>query len=116
MGDRPGSGFLTPVETRRSVRDEIVRQLRALESDLRSRGVCGLSLFGSIARGDAGLDSDIDVIVELDPDAHVDLFDLSGLRIDLSRRLGREIDIVTRHDRMKPRFAEHIRDDEVRVF
>lgn len=46
--------------------DDVIATLRAHEAELRAAGVKRLSLFGSVARGDAGPDSDVDLVAELD--------------------------------------------------
>jgi len=48
--------------------------LRAHESDLRSRGVRHAGLFGSTARGEAGPDSDVDLLIEIDEDRVRDVY------------------------------------------
>lgn len=55
-----------------------------------------LSLFGSAARGEARPDSDIDLLVEFLPGATVDLVDYNSLMMDLSRVLGRKVDLVSK--------------------
>ena len=52
-------------------RDDILARLREHEAELRAQGVAHAALFGSRARGDNRPGSDIDIVVELDPDAHV---------------------------------------------
>ncbi len=59
----------------------------------RRHGAGQVRLFGSIARGEATEDSDIDVLVELEPGRS--LFDLGGLLTDLEMLLGRRVDVVT---------------------
>jgi predicted nucleotidyltransferase len=59
--------------------EDVLATLRAHEAELRAAGIRRLSLFGSVARGEAGPDSDVDLVVELDRDAHIDLFRLTGL-------------------------------------
>lgn len=54
-----------------------------------------LSIFGSALRGDFSSDSDIDVLVEFEPDACVGLIRLSGMEIELSEILGRKVDLNT---------------------
>jgi uncharacterized protein len=54
-----------------------------------------LSLFGSAVRGEMRPDSDIDMLVEFLPDASVDLVDYASLMIDLSKLLGRKVDLVS---------------------
>jgi predicted nucleotidyltransferase len=55
-----------------------------------------LSVFGSAARGDVHQDSDIDLLVEFLPDAHIDLVDYAGFMLDLSQLLGRKVDLVSK--------------------
>jgi predicted nucleotidyltransferase len=54
-----------------------------------------LSIFGSALRGDFSPDSDIDVLVEFEPDACVGLLRLAGMEIELSEILGRKVDLNT---------------------
>ena len=56
-------------------------------------GACNVRVFGSTAQGRAGPDSDIDFLVDMEPDRS--LFDLGGLWMDLQSLLGREVDVVT---------------------
>lgn len=58
-----------------------------------SHGAYNVRVFGSVARGDARPDSDIDLLVELEPGRS--LLDLSGLLLDLQDLLGCEVDVVT---------------------
>lgn len=52
-----------------------------------------MRIFGSVARGDADINSDIDFLVDLEPGRS--LFDLGGLLMDLQELLGRPVDVVT---------------------
>ena len=56
-------------------------------------GARNVRVFGSAARGDAGPDSDVDFLVDLDADRS--LLDLGGLLMDLRELLEREVDVVT---------------------
>ena len=58
--------------------------------------VVELALFGSASRDDFGPDSDIDLLVSFDPDARPTLFDVVRMQEELSRVLGRKVDLVTR--------------------
>ena len=49
-------------------KDSILAQLRAHEAELKAAGIAGLSIFGSVARGDATDSSDVDVVVRLSPE------------------------------------------------
>jgi hypothetical protein len=54
-----------------------------------------LMLFGSVLREDFTPDSDIDVLVEFEADAGITYFDLADAKDELSRLLGRDVDIGT---------------------
>lgn len=54
-----------------------------------------LALFGSVLRDDFRPDSDVDVLVEFEPDARVGLLRLAGMEIELSEQLGRKVDLNT---------------------
>lgn len=60
-------------------REAVIAILRAHEAALRQKGVAHAALFGSLARGEAGPDSDIDIMVELDPAAEISLWDYVGI-------------------------------------
>lgn len=59
--------------------------------------VARVDLFGSAANGRAGAGSDVDLLIEFEPEAHVGLFEMGALREDLEERLGRRVDLVTRN-------------------
>ena len=52
-----------------------------------------LALFGSVLRDDFRPDSDVDVLVEFEPDARVGLIRMAGMERELSELLGREVDL-----------------------
>jgi uncharacterized protein len=66
-----------------------------------------LSVFGSAARGEMRPDSDIDLLVEFIPNAKADLFDYSGLMLDLTSLIGRRVDLVSKHG-LKPLIRESV--------
>jgi predicted nucleotidyltransferase len=96
-------------------RKEAIRLLRSQESALHARGVDRLALFGSLAREDGGEDSDVDVVVNIDPERVFSLLDLADLRLYLCDVFGRETDVVIRGD-LRPKFRDRIPLDEVAVF
>ncbi|HEV7138868.1 MAG TPA: type II toxin-antitoxin system ParD family antitoxin [Steroidobacteraceae bacterium] len=77
-------------------RESIRAELKALEAPLRERGLAGLALFGSTARGTARPDSDVDVLVEVAPDARFSLVDLVSVKHFLEDKLRRSVDVITR--------------------
>lgn len=91
-----------------------VEQIRSIAAPIaRSYGVNSLSLFGSYARGEATDDSDIDILV--DCGAIRSAFQMGGLYVDLSERLGKELDLVTTDHRDKA-FLGRIRRDQLRLY
>ena len=73
---------------------ESLRQQRHEILKLASQhGARNVRVFGSAARGEADTNSDIDFLVELEPDRT--LFDLGALLMDLQDLLGRKIDVIT---------------------
>ena len=76
-------------------REQATKVLAASESEIRALGVARLALFGSVLRGDARPDSDIDLLVQFFPGAKTyDRFlALSEL---LEERLGRRVELITR--------------------
>jgi predicted nucleotidyltransferase len=96
-------------------RDQVIERLRASESELRSRGVLQLSLFGSVARGEARADSDVDVAVKLDHSRSIDLFDYNDIANRLEELLGSKVDLLCDPPR-KPRLQAALERDRVHVF
>jgi predicted nucleotidyltransferase len=81
--------------------DEILAKLRENETALRARGVKHAALFGSCARGDNRSDSDIDIMVEFDPAAHVTVFSYAGLKDYIAGLFDGPVDVVSREG-LKP--------------
>jgi predicted nucleotidyltransferase len=94
---------------------EVIATLRAREAVLRAAGIRALSLFGSVARGDARSDSDIDLAVEFDPAAKVDLFRMIELELELGAVLGRRVEILPEPVE-SARLRSRVEKDRVRAF
>jgi len=70
-----------------------------------------LSLFGSRLKGTARADSDVDLLVEFEPDAGTTLFDMARIEIELSALMdGRRVDLRTAGD-----LSRYFRDEVVRT-
>jgi predicted nucleotidyltransferase len=84
--------------------DDILRSKRREVLDLAAKhGASRIRVFGSVARGDAGPDSDVDLLVAMDDDRS--LLDLIGLGQDLQELLGRKVDVVSERG-----LSAHLRD------
>lgn len=80
-----------------------------------AHGIRRLWLFGSILRDDHTPDSDIDVLVELEPDAGVGFLGLSRMERELSQLLGRRADLNTIGS-ISPHFRDQVLQDAEMVF
>jgi predicted nucleotidyltransferase len=94
---------------------QVLRRLRDAEAALRQEGVSGIWVFGSVARGEARPDSDIDLALEIDPDRKPTLFTLARLQELVETRLGTKVDIGLRRD-LRPHVVQAFERDAVRVF
>ena len=96
-------------------RDDILKKLAASRPELDRFHVERLSVFGSVARNEASDDSDVDVLVEFDPDVPVGLFAFVGLLDFLEDVLGTRIDLAT-PDALRPEMRDRILEEAVRAF
>ena len=97
------------------LKSEIRAELAAMKEMLHKEGVTTLSLFGSLARGEAQADSDIDVLIEVDPEADFGLLDLSGVQHLIEDRLNRKVDVLMR-DEIRPEFKQRLLREAEAVF
>jgi predicted nucleotidyltransferase len=75
---------------------EILDRLRQKERALRARGVAHAALFGSRARGDDRPDSDTDIMVEIDPEADLSIYDYVGLKRVIAGLFNGPVDVIDR--------------------
>ena len=86
--------------------DELIKTRRSdILALARKYGAHNVRIFGSVARGEARPDSDIDFLVEMEPGRS--LFDLGGLLYELRSLLGVEVDIVTENG-LRSRIREQV--------
>lgn len=69
--------------------------LEAIRAYCDTQPIRRLSVFGSAARNELTPDSDVDLLVEYEPDARIGLFDMGGHLMDLQDIVGRKVDLVT---------------------
>jgi len=74
----------------------IIARLRENEAALRARGVTHAALFGSRARGDGQPDSDIDIMIEIEPEAVQDVYAYVGLKSYIAELFAEPVDVVDR--------------------
>lgn len=68
------------------------------EAFCRKNHIRKLALFGSALRGEIRPESDLDLLVEFEPEQEPTLIGLSGMELELSERLGRDVDMRTPED------------------
>jgi predicted nucleotidyltransferase len=96
-------------------RDEIIEKLKAREADLRAHGVRHAALFGSVARNEQNAESDIDILVDLDPEIIVTIYDYSGLKDYIAGLFKEPVDVVDR-EALKPRLRPRASADAIYAF
>jgi predicted nucleotidyltransferase len=95
-----------------TLRDSVLEILEINGHDLKKYGVESISLFGSVARGESGPRSDVDLLVDVDDE--VTLFGLSNLKHHLEELLGMPVDLVTT-DALRPQTRDTILAEAIRA-
>jgi uncharacterized protein len=93
-------------------KDEVLRLIRSHKKKLDSFNVKSLALFGSVARDESHVLSDIDILVEFQGKATFDQY--MKLKFFLEDTLGCSVDIVTRKA-LKPRIRDSVEREALRV-
>jgi uncharacterized protein len=96
-------------------RDEIIKRLKEREADLRAHGVTHAALFGSVARGEQRPDSDIDILVDLDPAIVGTMFDYAGVKAYVASLFQGSVDVIDR-EALKPRVRPRATADAIYAF
>ena len=94
---------------------DAVETLKAHEAELRRRGVRHAALFGSVARGEAHPGSDVDVMLDLDPEARITVFDYVGIVEYVQGLFGGAVDVSNRES-LKAHVRPSAEQDAIRVF
>lgn len=96
-------------------KDAVIATLRAHRADLERMGVIHAALFGSVARGEAGPDSDIDIAVDMDYDVVGGLWEYAGLKQQIADLFVGPVDVVNRQ-KLKPGIKESVDQDLIYAF
>lgn len=100
---------------RRMQKHELIERLRALRPDLAAEGVEHLAVFGSRARGDGRPGSDVDILIDVDPEKLFSLIDLIGVEHVIQDKTGIQAHALMRRS-LDERFRSRIEEDVVEVF
>ena len=93
-------------------KEQLIQTIQANRALLEEFSVTSISVFGSVVRGEAHPDSDVDILVEFDPDARIGFFAFARLQRRLSDLLGRPVDLVT-PDALHKAMKSHILEEAV---
>src|SRR5690606_27185700 len=77
-------------------RSDIIARLQRHRAELEQRGVLHVVLFGPVARGEDRPGSDIDILIELDDEAVVDVFAYAGIKRHIAGLFDGKVDVVDR--------------------
>ena len=94
---------------------EAIAILAANRDALQARGVRHAALFGSVARGEGRPDSDLDILVELEPDAKLGVFEYVGIRQFIAKLFDGSVDVVDRAA-LKPHVRPSAESDAIYAF
>lgn len=80
---------------------EALNTLKQHEKDLRALGISHAGIFGSVARGENRPDSDLDILIDTDPNVRITVYDYVGLKEYVAGLFKGSVDVV-RREGLKP--------------
>jgi predicted nucleotidyltransferase len=93
----------------------VLDTLRTHQAELRRLGVAHAAVFGSVARGEASTESDVDVLVDLDENRPMGIFEYARMKLYINELLDGSSDVVNRRT-LKPLLRASILRDAVHAF
>jgi predicted nucleotidyltransferase len=99
----------------KSLISRVLRTLRAHRKDLETMGIVHAAIFGSVARGEDRPESDVDIVVEVNPSMVSSIFAYGAIQQKLEGWLGRPVDLVS-SDRLRPGVATEAERDQILAF
>lgn len=96
-------------------KDAVIAVLRAHEAELKELGILHAGVFGSVARGEARPDSDIDIAIDIDMRRHPTLFDYVGMQRFVRTLFDEPVDVIDREG-VRPDVRQNIQADLIDAF
>ncbi len=90
--------------------EELIARREEILAVARSHGASNVRVFGSVARGEDDEDSDVDIMVDMDPGRS--LLDLGGLLMDLRALLECSVDVITENG-LRERIRDRVMKDAI---
>lgn len=93
----------------------VIETLRRHKHDLNRQGVVHAAIFGSVARGDMHAGSDIDILIDIDPEAPLSVFDYVGLKEYIAGLFDGPVDVVSAQG-LKPHLRRVVQAEKIYAF
>lgn len=95
-------------------KETIVKVLQQTKMEISKLGVSKIGLFGSYSRNDFNNDSDIDILIDFEPNSEATLFDLIEIEELLNSKLDRKVDMALLAT-LKPHISKQVMTDVIFV-
>jgi len=105
--------FAVEIDKRMKKLPEYITVLKELSLELKARfGITSMYLFGSVARGENGPNSDVDILVDMP----ANFYQAASANDYLEEHLGCHVDMIRNHDRLSAFFRKQIDRDGIQIF
>jgi predicted nucleotidyltransferase len=96
-------------------RDEVIAVLKAHQPELMAIGILHAGLFGSVARGEQTAESDIDIMIDIDPTVRLSIFDYAGIKLQVADLFFGDVDVINRRA-IRPEIKHTVYEDLIDAF